>query len=77
MNQFHYREIFKPLKPCKVTCAFKRKAMVYLMFLKMKLNREIKARGYTYGRPQRIYKTKEETSSPTVAVDLIFITFAK
>jgi hypothetical protein len=46
------------------------------MFLKMKSNGDIKARGCADGRPQRIYKSKEETSSPTAAVESIFITTA-
>ena len=46
------------------------------MLLKMKSNGEIKARGCADGREQRVYKTKAEISSPTVAVESIFITSA-
>ena len=44
------------------------------MFLKKKRNGDIKGRGCAGGRPQRLYKTKEETSSPTAATESIFIT---
>ena len=76
MKQFHDREVVRPLKPSQITNEVKRKALAYLMFLKMKSNGEIKARGCADGRPQRVYKTKEETSSPTAAVESIFITCA-
>ena len=58
MKQFHYREVVKPLKPSQVTKEIKAKALAYLMFLKMKTNGEIKARGCADGRPQRVCKTK-------------------
>ena len=40
----------------------------------MKTNGEIKDRGCTDGRPQRVYKTKIEISSPTAVVESILIT---
>ena len=42
----------------------------------MKTNGEIKVRGCADGCPQHVNKTKEDTSSPTVAVESIFITCA-
>ena len=76
MKQFHDREVVRPLKPSEITFDIKKKALGYLMFLKLKTNGEIKARGCADGRPQRVYKTKQETSSPTAAVESIFITCA-
>ena len=64
----------KPLSPHEVTDKAKRKTLAYLMFLKVKTSGEIKARGCANGRPQQVYKTREETSSPTAAVESIFIT---
>ena len=46
------------------------------MFLEMKTNGEIKARGCTDGRPQCVYKKKQGISSLTAAVESIFITCA-
>ena len=48
--------------------------MGYLIFLKQKRNRDIKGRGCADGRPQRLYKSKAETSSPTAATESVFIT---
>ncbi|KAG7339953.1 reverse transcriptase RNA-dependent DNA polymerase [Nitzschia inconspicua] len=44
------------------------------MFLKQKRCGKIKARGCADGRKQRLYKTKEETSSPTVSIEGLFLT---
>jgi hypothetical protein len=44
------------------------------MYLKEKRNGTIKARGCADGRPQRLYKTKSEASSPTVSTEAIFLT---
>lgn len=46
------------------------------MFLEMKMNEEIKGQGCADGRQQRVYTSKEDRSSPTVAVKSIFITSA-
>jgi hypothetical protein len=43
-------------------------------YLKQKRCGRIKARGCTYGRKQQLYKTKQETSSPTVTAEALFIT---
>ena len=50
MKQFHDRGVAKPLSPHEVTDEVKRKALAYLMFLKMKTSGEIKARGCANGR---------------------------
>ena len=44
------------------------------MFLKEKRCGRIKARGCADGRKQRLWKTKEETSSPTVRTHSLFLT---
>ena len=43
------------------------------MFLKKKRCGRIKGRGCADGRKQRVYKTKEETSAPTVAIESLFL----
>ena len=45
----------------------------YLMFLKRKRNGLVKARGCAYGRPQREYITKLESSAPTVKTHALFL----
>ena len=64
----------KPLLLHQITPEIKAKALRYLMFLKKKRNCVIKGRGCADGRPQRIYKTKEETSSLTASIESILIT---
>jgi hypothetical protein len=44
------------------------------MFLKKKRCGKIKARGCADGRKQRLYKTKEETSAPTVSIESVMLT---
>ena len=51
-------------------------ALRYLMFLKEKRSGDVKGRGCADGRKQRLYKTKEETSSPTVSIEALFLTCA-
>jgi len=45
----------------------------YLMFLKQKNSGQIKGRGCSDGRAQRKYMNKEDTSSPTVAVESLML----
>ena len=44
------------------------------MFLKQKRCGRIKGRGCADGRKQRLWKSKDETSSPTISVEALFIT---
>ena len=43
------------------------------MYLKQKRCGRIKGRGCADGRKQRLYKTNEETSSPTVSTEALFL----
>jgi hypothetical protein len=74
MSQLHYRKTTKPVLANSMTREQKRKALRYLMFLKGKRCERIKARGCTDGRKQRLWKTKLETSSPTVHTHSLFLT---
>jgi len=74
MNQFHDRDAVRPLLPTEITENVKAKALGYLMFLRKKRNGEIKGRGCADGRPQQLYKSKEETYSQTASTESIFIT---
>ncbi len=76
MKQLHERKVITPRPARMLTREEKQKALEYLMFLKRKRCGRIKARGCADGRKQRLYKTKEETSSPTVATESLLITCA-
>jgi len=73
MEQLHYRRVLKPMLGKDLTREEKKKALQYLMFLKQKRCGKIKARGCADGRKQRVYKTKEETRSPTVRTESLFL----
>ena len=64
MKEFHDREVVNPLRLYEITPEIRKKALGYPMFLKMKTNGEIKARGCADGRPQRIYKTNRRCHHP-------------
>jgi len=54
----------------------RKKALRYLMFLKEKRYGTIKARGFADGRPQRVYTSKEDTSSPTISIKAMMLSCA-
>jgi hypothetical protein len=73
MTQLHDMAAIDPKQANMLTRDEKRKALNYLMFLKKKRCGRIKGRGCADGRKQRIYKTKEELSSPTVAIESLML----
>ena len=58
----------------KIIIEEKKAALAYLMFLKEKRTGVVKGRGCADGRKQRLYTNKEDASSPTVAIESVFIT---
>ena len=74
MQQLDYRNVIKPTDSRKLTRKQKKAALQYLMYLKQKRCGRIKARGCADGRKQRLYKTKQEASSPTVTSEALFLT---
>jgi hypothetical protein len=74
MQQLHDMECIEPKMPELLTREEKQAALNYLMFLKNKRCGRIKGRGCANGRKQRLYKTKEKTSAPTVAIESVFLT---
>jgi hypothetical protein len=74
LEQLVYRGVMEGQLASTLSTDQKQRALTYLMFLKEKRCGKIKARGCADGRKQRIYKTKEETSSPTVSIDALFAT---
>jgi hypothetical protein len=73
MQQLHDRGVIKPRAAHMLTRKEKHDALQYLMFLKRKRCGRIKGRGCADGRKQRIYKTKEDTSAPTVATESLLL----
>jgi hypothetical protein len=74
LRQLDYRDVIKPVERKSLTREQKRRALNYLMYLKQKRCGRIKARGCADGRKQRLYKSKDETSSPTVCTEAVFLT---
>ena len=74
LKQLHDRETVSPRMPNHLTAGEKKRALQYLMFLKRKRCGRVKARGCADGRPQRLYKGKEETSAPTARLESILLT---
>jgi hypothetical protein len=68
LKQLHDRGVMEPRKGKELSFRERKNALKYLMFLKQKRCGKIKGRGCADGRPQRNYTTKEELSSPTVAI---------
>ena len=76
VKELHQLVVMNVMSGCKsheLTPEQKRKALRYLMFLKEKRCGRIKGRGCADGRKQRLWKTKEETTSPTVSIESLFI----
>jgi hypothetical protein len=76
MKQLHDRGVIQPKLANMLTREEKRDSLWYLMFLKKKRCGRIKGRGCADGRKQRVYKTKEETSAPTVSIESLFLSCA-
>ena len=73
LEQLIYRKVMHGRKSHELTREQKRVALRYLMFLKQKRCGKIKGRGCADGRKQKLYKTKEESSSPTIHIESLFL----
>jgi hypothetical protein len=71
--QLHERGVVEPKHIYELNGQEKQDALQYLMFLKQKRNGTIKGRGCADGRKQRKHTTKEEASSPTVAIESVML----
>ena len=74
MQQLHDRKVMQSIKRKDLTPTQKREVLGYLMFLKKKRNGTVKGRGCVDGRKQRAYITKEESTSPTISTEAVFLT---
>ena len=57
-----------------LTTKQKKATLKYLMFVKQRHCGKIKGRGCADGRKQRLYKSKEDTTSPTITTEALFLT---
>jgi hypothetical protein len=73
LKQLHDRKVVEPKTFHDLSCKERNDSLRYLMFLKEKRCGLIKGRGCADGRKQREYLTKEETSSPTVAIESVML----
>jgi hypothetical protein len=73
LRQLDIREVLEPVNAASLSKAQRMTALVYFMFLKEKRDGDIKARECSDGRKQRIYTSKDEASSPTVAKESVFM----
>ncbi|KAL3810038.1 hypothetical protein ACHAXA_000207 [Cyclostephanos tholiformis] len=74
LTQMHDMQVFRPIKKEDLSHGEKKKALSSLMFLKEKRDKTVKARMCADGRKQREDWTKQESTSPTVATESVFIT---
>jgi hypothetical protein len=74
LEQLLYCKVMDGCKAGDQSKEQKKAALKYLMFLKQKRCGKIKGRGCADGRKQRLYKTKEESSSPTISIEALFLT---
>ena len=73
LEQLLYRKVIVGHKASSLSSSQCKVALQYLMFLKEKRCGKVKAWGCADGHKQRLYKTKDETSSPTMNVEVLFI----
>ena len=74
LKQLHDRKVLEPRQPETMTTREeKRAALHYLMFLTKKRCGRIKGRGCADGRKQRGHMSKEDASSPTVAIESLML----
>ena len=73
LRQVHDRQVIEPVDATKVSHEAKRSALPYLIFLKQKRTGQVKGRGCADGRKQRESTSKEEASSPTVAIESVLL----
>ena len=79
IHQLHDRVCFKPVSVATMTAEEKRKAMEALMFLTEKRpdlegNTKVKGRMVYNGKPTREWLSREDSASPTVSTESLFLT---
>jgi hypothetical protein len=73
MDQLHQRNCFTPISIKDLSPEEKRKAQEALMFLTEKRNKTVKGRMVFNGKPTREWYSREDSASPTVSLESIFL----
>jgi hypothetical protein len=76
MDQLDKRKVFTPIAVKDMTYDEKAKAMNGIMFLAEKRDKRIKGRFVYNGKPSRAWHGREDTASPTVSTESLFLTAA-
>jgi hypothetical protein len=76
MDQLDKRSVFTPISIKDMTPEEKAKAMNGIMFLAEKHDKRIKGQFVYNGKPSRAWHDREDTASPTVSTESLFITAA-
>ena len=74
LEQLLYQKVIMGCKASSLSSSQWKAALQYLMLLKEKRCGKVKAWGCADGHKQQLYKSKDETSSPTMNVEALFIT---
>ncbi len=74
LKQMHDMDVFRPIMKDDLTRDERKKALASLMFLKEKRDQSVEARMCADGRGQRGDWSKQDTTSPTVLTESVFIT---
>ena len=73
MQQLHDRKVMQPICRKDLSPKQKKEALGYLMFLKKKRRGKIKGRGCADRRKQWAYIMKEQSTSPTISTEAVFL----
>ena len=74
LQQLHDREVMKLVHKNQLTPEQRQESLGYLMFMKRKRNGKVKGQGCAEDRKQRVWTSKEDSTSPTVATEAVFLT---
>jgi hypothetical protein len=74
MDQLHRRNCFTPIDVASMTQEERRKTVDALMFLTEKRDKSIKGRMVYNGKPTREWLSREDSTSPTAALESIMLT---
>ncbi len=74
LAQMHDMDVFRPVTRDNLTWDERKKALASLMFLKEKRDQSVKAWMCADGRGQQGDWSKQDTTSPTVLTESVFIT---
>ena len=74
MTQLHIMDTWTPMDAGKLSWEQRMRSLSSLLFLKEKQTGDIKGRACINGAPQHAYIPKEDAGSPTVLMELTFIT---